>query len=316
MKAYNFRLGGALYSVGAFLDQATQINKMTLRRSTNDGASWDQFTIASDKEGYGYTVLPNPLDDRVIYVGGEKYGTDGNPYAALFKTTDKGVTWNQIGTSLMNRSWEEVRALECDKSQPAKVFAGTNYGLYLSTDAGASWSQVIIGAYANNIVIDPTNTNNVFVATSGGVKLSTNGGTTWRDFNEFLTNLYVEGLDYDAVNKVLYAGTKNGGVFRRVLGPAVGVEENAMPVRAELYQNYPNPFNPSTTIKFAVARQGTYLLTVHSVLGQEVAVLLNGRMEAGSYSVQFDAQNLSSGTYFYRLEGGSSILTRKMIIVK
>ena len=315
MKAYNFRNSNGLHVVGSFLDPVTQINKMTLRRSTNDGGSWSQFTIVSDSNSTGYSVLVNPQDARVIYVGGEKYSSDGNPYAALYKTTDNGVTWNRIGRSVINHQWEQIKVLECDKSNPNKVYAGSSYGLYVSTDAGSTWSQLsMYSAYA--LVIDPANGNNLFLGSYDGVQLSTDGGKTWRSFNEHLTTSSIECLDYDAVNKVLYAGTRTGGVFRRNLGTASAVQDDATPSRFTLEQNYPNPFNPTTTIRFSVPEQGSYRLTVQTLLGQQVACLVNGTLAAGSYSVPFDGQNLSSGTYFYRLERGTSILTKKMIIIK
>jgi hypothetical protein len=166
------------------------------------------------------------------------------------------------------------------------------------------------------LVIDPANGNNLFLGTYDGMRLSTDGGKTWRTFNEQLTTSTIACLDYDAVNKVLYAGTQNGGVYRRVLGTASAVQNDATPARFALEQNYPNPFNPTTTIRFSVPEQSWYRLTVQNLLGQQVACLVNGMMAAGSYSVQFDGQNLTSGAYFYRLERGPSILTKKMIIIK
>jgi hypothetical protein len=209
-----------------------------------------------------------------------------------------------------------VQVLECANSNPSKLYAGSAAGLYISTDAGSSWSQPLWNFNVTCIVIDPTNENNVFVGTSSGVKASTDGGKTWTDINENLVIQSVESLDYDAVNKVLYAGTKYGGVFRRSVGTANAVEQDVVPTRIELYQNYPNPFNPKTVIRFAVPEQSSYRLTVHNLLGEEVAVLLDATLPAGLHSVQFDAQDFSSGTYFYRLLGGASILTRKMTIIK
>jgi hypothetical protein len=165
-------------------------------------------------------------------------------------------------------------------------------------------------------VIDPANGNNLFLGTYDGVQLSIDGGKTWRSFNEQLAPSSIECLDYDAVNKVLYAGTRSGGVFRRNLGTASAVQIDVTPARFALEQNYPNPFNPTTKIRFSVPEQSWYRLTVQNLLGQQVACLLNGMMATGSYSVQFDGQNLTSGTYFYRLERGTSILTKKMIIIK
>jgi len=89
-----------------------------------------------------------------------------------------------------------------------------------------------------------------------------------------------------------------------------------LPDNYELSQNYPNPFNPSTTIKFALPKEGMVKLNVFNILGEQVAAIFNGIKQAGSYSVDWNAGNLSSGMYFYRLETVNNIITKKMLLVK
>jgi hypothetical protein len=114
------------------------------------------------------------------------------------------------------------------------------------------------------------------------------------------------------------------------------------PTEFKLYQNYPNPFNPSTTIRYIVSKGGTgeaglgtekrgtgsagsggwglraswVKLSVYDILGREVAVLLNGLVEAGEHEVTFDGRNLSSGVYFYRMQAGEFVQSRKLVLVK
>jgi len=83
-----------------------------------------------------------------------------------------------------------------------------------------------------------------------------------------------------------------------------------------LDQNYPNPFNPTTTIQFALPQAGQYRLKVYSVLGEEVAELLNNEFDAGIHKVTFDASRLSSGMYIYRLTGNNVNITKKMLLMK
>lgn len=220
MKAYKFRLSGAIYEVGSFLNQATQIDMMTLRKSTNDGGSWEQITIIGDRNSYAYAVAAGPTDDRIIYVGGYRDSTDGYYYPALLKSTDKGVTWAMIGGSVLTNRYDRIKVLECDKNNPQKVFAGTYNGLYVTTNGGSSWTK-LLSYGVSCLLVDPSNSNTVYVGLSSyGIKRSTNGGTTWSDFNENLGSLNVRCIDYDAVNGALYVGTTDLGVFRRLLSPS------------------------------------------------------------------------------------------------
>ncbi len=101
---------------------------------------------------------------------------------------------------------------------------------------------------------------------------------------------------------------------------AVNAVENGLaPQEFALFQNYPNPFNPSTRIQYSLEKVAQVSLKVYNLLGQEVATLVNGRQEAGSYTVQFSAiggSTFASGVYFYRLEAGSFVSTKKLILMK
>ena len=88
------------------------------------------------------------------------------------------------------------------------------------------------------------------------------------------------------------------------------------PLKYELIQNYPNPFNPSTTISYSVPEASNVKLIVYNTLGEQVKVLTNGFKNAGNYVVNFDAGNLSSGIYFYRLDAGKYCQVKKMILAK
>jgi photosystem II stability/assembly factor-like uncharacterized protein len=91
---------------------------------------------------------------------------------------------------------------------------------------------------------------------------------------------------------------------------------SAIPQHYELLQNYPNPFNPSTTIRYGLPHNSVVQLTVFNTLGQQVTVLQNGEQEAGYHEVKFDGRGLSSGVYFYRLQAGNFVETRKLLFVR
>ena len=94
------------------------------------------------------------------------------------------------------------------------------------------------------------------------------------------------------------------------------VENEFQPLVFQLEQNYPNPFNPSTKISYSIPQQGNVTLKVYDLLGNEVATFVNEEREAGSYEIEFNAINLSSGIYFYKLSAGSFVETKKMILLR
>jgi len=99
-------------------------------------------------------------------------------------------------------------------------------------------------------------------------------------------------------------------------GPGAVAELPTVVTSYELGQNYPNPFNPSTNITFALPKSERVKLAVYNLLGKEVAVLANGVRSAGPHMVSFNAGNLASGVYFYKLQTETTILTKKMVFIK
>lgn len=117
-------------------------------------------------------------------------------------------------------------------------------------------------------------------------------------------------------DSIIVNGTYNGnGTF---CNAPVDVETDTIlvPNKFELSQNYPNPFNPSTIVRYQLPMASHISLKVYDVLGNEVAALVDEEKPAGSYEAEFNASQLSSGIYFYRLQAGSFIETKKMTLMK
>ena len=89
-----------------------------------------------------------------------------------------------------------------------------------------------------------------------------------------------------------------------------------IPDSYKLNQNYPNPFNPSTNIEYSIPSESFVELKVYDVLGNEIASLVNEQQQAGVYRADFTANNLSSGIYFYKLQAGNFIETKKMVLLR
>ncbi|MCX7878936.1 MAG: T9SS type A sorting domain-containing protein, partial [Ignavibacteria bacterium] len=99
---------------------------------------------------------------------------------------------------------------------------------------------------------------------------------------------------------------------------AIGITpiSNEIPNRFDLKQNYPNPFNPVTNIEFDIAKTSHVTLTIFDITGKEITRLVDEQLNPGSYKVDFNAKDLASGTYLYRITAGDFVKTQKMILTK
>ncbi len=97
---------------------------------------------------------------------------------------------------------------------------------------------------------------------------------------------------------------------------SVDLDDLEIPIDYVLSQNYPNPFNPATFIKFSIPKASNVRMVVYDALGREVAELINSQMNAGNYNLMWNAATKASGIYFYRLEAGNYVETKKMLLVK
>ena len=134
------------------------------------------------------------------------------------------------------------------------------------------------------------------------------------------TPAYINDLEVKPDRKLLALGTIYNTTWNWNLyqfdDPTVDVKDNIPPSEFTLSQNYPNPFNPSTSIEYSVPTNENVTLKVFDILGREVATLVNQEMNPGNYKVHFDASNLSSGIYFYKISSGTYNKTMKMLLLK
>lgn len=110
-------------------------------------------------------------------------------------------------------------------------------------------------------------------------------------------------------------GTICSGVWGPVLS-SLDNKENEIPSNFFLFQNYPNPFNPNTEIQFSIPKEVFVSLNVYNLIGEKIVVLVNKQLLPSTYSISFDALGLPNGIYFYRIQAGDFIQTKKMILMK
>jgi len=136
--------------------------------------------------------------------------------------------------------------------------------------------------------------------------------TVFIDSTVFVDSTYTYAVF--AYNELGFSDTSNHETI--ILNPVNLTPVNQVVNSFSLWQNYPNPFNPSTNIGFRIADRGFVSLKVYDVLGNEIATLVNQDLSAGEYEVEFSATEFSSGIYFYRLQSGTFIDTKWMVLLK
>ena len=261
------------------------------------------------------TITLNDLHFVDTLTGWAVGGWAMDPSGILIRTTDGGITW----TPQPYRS--SAHFLQCvffiDRSEG---WIGGEQFILHTTNGGDSWQEQTTAPGYSVMDIQFVNKLNGWAVGADGTGFRTSdGGTNW--VAEPL------GISTNA-NRLSFVGLHDGwavgdnGVVLHWCSPSVtavqsqGTVQQTMPGSCDLSQNYPNPFNPTTTIRYSIPHRSQVAITVFNTLGQRVATLVNESQEAGPHDVRFDASGLASGVYFYRLQVGSFVQAKKLLILR
>ena len=294
-------------------------------RSTNGGASWTNIGLTATFIT-ALAVGPTGIDGTTFFAGSQGGG--------VFRSTNSGTSWTAVNTGLPNRCVNAL-AIGPNPTGGRSLFACANYmvypdpwprphqgGIFVSTDDGASWTTIDSGLTNTNVHALAVSANGtdgtvLFAGTANGVYLLTYTGQEWIASHTGLANRAVKALM--VCGEYLYTGIHGSGVWCRPLSEMITTVEGERGILSagfSLEQNYPNPFNPGTTIRYSLPSRSHVTLTVFNMLGQEVALLQNGEQEAGYHEVKFDGSGLSSGVYFYRMQAGDFVQTRRLLLLR
>ena len=185
----------------------------------------------------------------------------------------------------------------------------------MSTNNGITWTQTALNN--RNVQALIANGNNIFAGTNGyGVYMSLDNGTNWAQRSEGLVDPWT--TSFCILNNYIFAGTINNTVFRRPLNELIGIKpiSEHEPSSYKLSQNYPNPFNPTTKLKFEIPKSGFVKLSVYDALGKKTETLVNEYLQSGVYEISFNADNYTSGVYFYRIETPEFTESKKMVLIR
>jgi hypothetical protein len=240
-----------------------------------------------------------------------KYIFAGSNNGRIFHSTDFGDTWIQIQTDSLNET-----VFGFDIHPNGHIFASTyKGGIFRSTDNGDQWTYI---GFKDTITTLAVNSSGIlFVGTPDyGVFRSSDEGVTWTPTNSGLTNLQVRSIGIYS-NGYVFIGTNGGPVFASLqTTTSADLKVDELPQQYFLNQNFPNPFNPITTISYSLPKRSLVQIKIFTVLGKEIAVLVNEEQITGNHKIEFNGTNLPSGVYFYRLTTGDFTDTKKLILLK
>ena len=270
-------------------------------KTTNGGASWFPQNSGT------YNTM------RSVWFTSETNGIAVGDGGTIIKTSNAGENWNVIpgvSTGYLTNV--------CFTDSENGWIAGDSY-LLRSTNGGSNWitQPAVTNPYYIYFFTPMIGYTLGFNGAGTEIKKTTNGGQTWEDQHcpaqyNIYSVCFASALTGCAVG---YSGT----ILRTTTGGApIGIMTNSIeiPNHFLLSQNFPNPFNPSTIINYQLSMFNYVSLKVFDVLGKEVATLVSEKQSAGTYQVEFDGSNLTSGVYFYKLTAGEFTDTKKMVLIK
>jgi ligand-binding sensor domain-containing protein len=272
----------------------------TLYRLTDVGSSWTILPQETIFYGSINTIIFDSND--IVFAGGV--------YGACY-STNSGESWAVLGALRLEYF---ISSLAITKTN--EIVAGTYYhGVHKLNGFSSFWTPIgLTGKSSLSMITNEK--GDVFLGRSNGDVLKYMGDTNWVSIGTGIPSTYVWCLALDSLD-YMYAGTENGLVYRS--NNTVTEVFNNFPNELKyfsLQQNYPNPFNPVTTIVYKIPQTQFVTLKVYDILGREVATLVNEEKPAGSYEMQFTANGLTSGIYFYHLKTVNYSETKKMIFLK
>lgn len=295
------------------------------------GAGTPYYVSKTTDGGNTWTVTNPPgvtgaasAQNSIFVVNNQVYGFGSNSIGQIIMTTDGGTTWNARTIGVAG-TFTSGAAFKDDGLTGIGATSTSLPSIGRTTNGGATWVAVNTGTgvagYCNLKWITGTNTCYLAGATgaTGVIKKSTDGGLTWAtQTTSGLTGVTHMEFYRSGTTVYGYAVTGSGAVLKITdVVTEINTVNNIVPDNFKLEQNYPNPFNPTTTINFSIPVSSKVTLKVYDALGKEVSTLVNEFKNAGNYSADFTAtSNLTSGIYFYTINAGNFVDTKKLMLVK
>jgi photosystem II stability/assembly factor-like uncharacterized protein len=292
----------------------------TLFRSTNFGLTWSSVSPQIFENICQIRVLPG--NSNTILVGSAAF--IGNGPSKLRRSTDWGATWSLRDSNM--GTYPEVPGIVTSLLDPliycTQYRGNINNGVKRSFDNGATWSHVNIdeSPWGIDIAKDDPNT---FVYAPWDYTVGPAGYITYDKGLHFtalpvLTNSQNFSVYFYNRNTLFLQQSMGIYKLKVTISSPIGIQpvSTEIPKEFSLWQNYPNPFNPNTNIKFNIPKESGVRLEIFDAIGRSISVIVDEKLNAGTYNVEWDGSGYSSGVYYYRIQTDSYTDTKKMILVK
>ncbi len=226
----------------------------------------------------------------------------------IYHSSNYGTSWVAIQHGISLQYW---RAFAIDRP---RIYAGSTRGAYVSDNGGVSWRPMDNGLMNRSITSFLVRMPVAFAGTDDGIFITEDQGENWRDVSSNLSEIRSRVVAHDSKSVFAMA---DKSLWRRPISEMSNlVGRLDEPEDYTLEQNFPNPFNSFTTISYYVPAQSHVSLKVFDLLGRELVIIVN-RVEGPGYkSVILDGAKFPSGVYFYRLNSGGFILSRKLLVLR
>ncbi len=283
-------------------------------KTTNGGINWITLEPISSPLKLSYTFTNVIfIDQQTGYIAGHKLANDTSVF---IKTTNGGVNWNVQRYTVSN--WGKFTSMFFVNSTTGYIGAGSNASILKTTNGGSSWFPYTIPTSNRIYSIHFPSINIGYASCFGGQILkTTNGGSNWflqttGTGSPLHSVFFLNDLTGYAAGENTVLKTTDGG------GAPIGITpiSNGVPKDFRLEQNYPNPFNPVTNINFSIPKAGFTSIRIYDMLGKLVHTLFEEQLAPGSYKADWNASQMPSGIYIYRIESGGFTQSRKMILIK
>jgi len=311
-----FRISNSLVNAFYFLDSLTGFAvgyPQVFHRTTDGGSSWSHVNLDSS--------LVSGLPPYTIKFYSPQYGFAcggiRDVRGVVWRTTDGGLSWKTVVDTLTSEPLYDLHIF--DSLNVIAMGGDPEFGTsqVVTSDGGETWAYTALGIFYYPYSVDFRNRTEGWVPMGEQRKFlyTSDTGMNW---------IEISTPDSTNITRITFPDSLHGygiGPYGNIAKysyqkPTNLIEAEESISNFNLLQNYPNPFNLSTTIKYSLAKEEHVKLAVYNMLGEELATIVNTTQNAGWYEVNFNASNLSSGVYIYKIEVGKFVSAKKLLLLK